>query len=58
MGRLHEYQIIGRKLPSEKEPVPRLFRMRIFAPNEVVAKSRVWLLLSKRKNVKKAAVVN
>ncbi|ORX82905.1 60S ribosomal protein L20A [Basidiobolus meristosporus CBS 931.73] len=48
-------RIIGRKLPSEKEPVPRLFRMRIFAPNEVVAKSRFWYFLTKLKKVKKAA---
>ncbi|KAG9302285.1 hypothetical protein G9A89_008776 [Geosiphon pyriformis] len=55
MGRLHEYQVVGRKLPSAKVPVPRLYRMRLFAPNEVVAKSRFWYFLKKLKKVKKAA---
>lgn len=54
MGRFQEYQVIGRKLPSEKEPQPKLFRMRIFAPNDVVAKSRFWYFLRKLRKVKKA----
>ncbi|KAJ1676526.1 60S ribosomal protein L20B, partial [Spiromyces aspiralis] len=50
---LHEYQIVGRKLPTDKEPSPKLYRMRIFAPNEVVAKSRFWYFLSKLRKMKK-----
>ncbi|CAG8473911.1 7023_t:CDS:2 [Ambispora gerdemannii] len=53
--KLHEYQVVGRKLPSAKEKVPRLYRLRLFAPNEVVAKSRFWYFLKKLKKVKKAA---
>jgi hypothetical protein len=41
MSRLSEYQVVGRKLPTEKEPVPKIYRMRLFAPNTV------WLLLYK-----------
>lgn len=41
-------------LPSEKLPQPKLYRMRLFAPNEVVAKSRFWYFLKKLKRVKKA----
>jgi large subunit ribosomal protein L18Ae len=55
MSRLHEYQIIGRKQPTDKEPVPRLYRMRIFAPNDVVAKSRFWYFLKQVAKVKKAS---
>ncbi|KAJ1935774.1 60S ribosomal protein L20B, partial [Linderina pennispora] len=51
---LHEYQVIGRRLPTEQEPTPKLFRMRIFAPNEVVAKSRYWYFLSKLHKAKRA----
>ncbi|RAL67836.1 hypothetical protein DID88_008562 [Monilinia fructigena] len=55
MGRLREYQVIGRHLPSEANPAPKLYRMRIFAPNTVVAKSRFWYFLMKlRKRSKKA----
>lgn len=53
-GRLREYQVIGRHLPSEANPTPKLFRMRIFAPNNVVAKSRFWYFLGKLKKIKKA----
>lgn len=42
---LQEYQIVGRHLPTEAEPNPKIYRMRIFAPNEVVAKSRFWYFL-------------
>lgn len=45
MGGLTEYQVVGRHLPTESEPTPKIFRMRIFAPNEVVAKSRFWYFL-------------
>ncbi|KAJ3046761.1 60S ribosomal protein L20 [Rhizophlyctis rosea] len=55
MGRLNEYQVVGRRIPTEKEPVPKLFRMRLFAPNEVVAKSRFWYFLKQVNKVKKAS---
>ncbi|KUI70943.1 60S ribosomal protein L20-B [Cytospora mali] len=54
MGRLQEYQVIGRHLPTETNPTPALYRMRIFAPNEVVAKSRYWYFMRGLKKVKKA----
>lgn len=55
MSRLNEYQVIGRRLPTDNEPEPKLFRMRIFAPNTVVAKSRYWYFLQKLHKVKKAS---
>ncbi|KAJ3087948.1 60S ribosomal protein L20 [Quaeritorhiza haematococci] len=55
MGRLQEYQVVGRKRPTANEPVPKLYRMRIFAPNEVVAKSRFWYFLKQVRKVKKAS---
>lgn len=53
-GRLKEYQVIGRHLPTETNPTPKLYRMRVFAPNTVVAKSRFWYFLMKLRKVKKA----
>ena len=53
-GRLTEYQVIGRHLPTETNPTPKLYRMRIFATNTVVAKSRFWYFLMKLRKVKKA----
>jgi len=51
---LQEYQVIGRLLPNDANPSPKLYRMRIFAPNDVVAKSRFWYFLSKLRKIKKA----
>jgi large subunit ribosomal protein L18Ae len=42
---LQEFQVVGRHLPTTNEPNPKIYRMRIFAPNEVVAKSRFWYFL-------------
>ncbi|GJE86447.1 60S ribosomal protein L18A [Phanerochaete sordida] len=52
---LSEYQVVGRHLPTEAEPSPKIYRMRIFAPNEVVAKSRFWYFLRQLKKVKQAS---
>ncbi|GCB74115.1 large ribosomal subunit protein eL20 isoform X2 [Scyliorhinus torazame] len=54
-GTLKEYKVIGRRLPSTKEPNPALYRMRIFAPNHIVAKSRFWYFISLMKKLKKSA---
>ncbi len=55
MSRFSEYQVVGRRVPTEKEPTPKLFRMRLFAVNEVVAKSRFWYFLKQVNKVKKAS---
>merc|ERR1739844_81117 len=52
-GTLKEYTVIGRKLPTEAEPVTPLYRMRIFAPDHVVAKSRFWYFLRQLRKFKK-----
>ncbi|KAI9660803.1 MAG: 60S ribosomal protein L20 [Alyxoria varia] len=54
MGRLQEYLVIGRHLPSDKNPTPKLYRMRIFASDHIVAKSRFWYFLGKLRKIKKA----
>lgn len=51
---LREYKVVGRLLPSVKNPTPPLYRMRIFAPNHVVAKSRFWYFVSQLRKMKKA----
>lgn len=50
---LREFQIIGRRNSSSAEPSPQLYKMRVFAPNEVVAKSRFFYFLRKLKKIKK-----
>jgi len=51
---LKEYEVIGRKLPTEKEKTTPLYKMRIFAPDRIVAKSRFWYFLRQLKKFKKS----
>jgi large subunit ribosomal protein L18Ae len=39
-------------LPNDKDPNPQLYRMRLFAKNELIAKSRFWYFLSRLMKVK------
>jgi large subunit ribosomal protein L18Ae len=47
------FQVIGRKAPTEKEPNPPALRMKIFAKNEVQAKSRFWYFVHQMRKMKK-----
>ncbi|KAI3964989.1 hypothetical protein MKW92_050756 [Papaver armeniacum] len=50
----HQYQVVGRALPTEKEDTPKIYRMKLWATNEVRAKSKFWYFLRKLKKVKKS----
>lgn len=51
---MKEFEVIGRKLPTEKEKSTPLYKMRIFAPDAIVAKSRFWYFLRQLKKFKKS----
>ena len=59
---LKEYHVVGRKVPVPPNEVkktpgdmsPQIFRMRIFAPNEVIAKSRYWYFMHQFSKAKKS----
>ncbi len=53
MGRYHLYQVVGRKAPTDNEPTPPVFRMKIFARNEIMAKSRFWYFMHQMRKMKK-----
>ncbi|KAK7822162.1 hypothetical protein U0070_000726 [Myodes glareolus] len=54
-GTLREYKVVGRCLPTPKCHTPPLYRMHIFAPNHVVAKSHFWYFVSQLKKMKKSS---
>ena len=54
-GTLPEYKVVGRCLPTPKCHTLPLYRMLIFAPNHVVAKSRFWYFVSQVKKMKKSS---
>lgn len=39
------YQIIGRMKPSEKDPEPKVYRMKLFARDDVCARSKFWYFI-------------
>jgi len=49
-----QYCVLARQNPSKNNKDPVVYRMKIFAKNTVVAKSRVWYFLNHMKKVKKA----
>ncbi len=38
----HQYQVVGRHLPTEKEPEPTVYRMKLWATDPVRARSKFW----------------
>merc|ERR1712167_18924 len=52
-SKYHEYQVVGRMVPTEKYPETKIYRMKLFAPNDVIAKSKFWYFMSKLRRVKK-----
>jgi len=52
---LREYQVIGRPKPTEANKHPKVYKMKIFAPSPVHAKSRFWYFLSRSWKSKAAA---
>eukprot|EP01053_Blabericola_migrator_P008126 Blabericola_migrator_1__8125@NODE_4191_length_1286_cov_235_509434_g2596_i0_p1_GENE_NODE_4191_length_1286_cov_235_509434_g2596_i0NODE_4191_length_1286_cov_235_509434_g2596_i0_p1_ORF_typecomplete_len212_score40_05Ribosomal_L18A/PF01775_17/1_1e48_NODE_4191_length_1286_cov_235_509434_g2596_i078638 len=52
--KLSQYLVAGRLLPTEKDSNPPAYRMKIYARNSVVAKSRFWYFMRKLQRVKKA----
>merc|ERR1719482_2453879 len=53
-ARMHQYQIVGRAAPTPKNPTPKIYRMRLFARNVVLAKSRFWYFMKKINKAKKS----
>jgi large subunit ribosomal protein L18Ae len=51
---LKHYVVVARPTPTKKNPAPKIYRMAIFAPNTVVAKSRTWYFLSSLRKLKRA----
>lgn len=45
---------MGRKLPTEQDPNPKVYALRLFAANEVVAKSKFWYHLRRQLKTKAA----
>jgi hypothetical protein len=38
----HQYQVVGRHVPTETQPEPEVFRMKLWALDAVKARSKFW----------------
>jgi len=52
-GIMRQYQVVGRKAPTDDVPNPEAYRMIIFAPNAVIAKSKFWYYMHQFRKMKK-----
>jgi len=52
-GIMRQYQVVGRRAPTEENPNPEAFRMILFAPNETIVKSKFWYYLHQFHKMKK-----
>lgn len=51
---IRHYLVVGRKKQTEKSQDNKIFKMRIFAKNPILAKSKFWYFLRRMNKVKKA----
>mmetsp|Transcript_9482 Transcript_9482/g.29240 ORF Transcript_9482/g.29240 Transcript_9482/m.29240 type:complete len:178 (-) Transcript_9482:36-569(-) len=50
---IREFSVVGRRRPSDEDPNPTVYRMRLFAPTATHATSRFWYFMSKYRKMKK-----
>ena len=50
---MRHYQVVGRKAPTDENPNPEAYRMIVFAPNAVIAKSKFWYYMHQFRKMKK-----
>lgn len=50
------FQIIGRMKPSEKDPEPKVYRMKLFARDDVCARSKFWYFIRCARALRRAAL--
>ncbi len=50
---VHQYLVVGRASPTERNPHPKIYKMRIFSDDVVRAKSKFWYYLKRLNKVKK-----
>jgi large subunit ribosomal protein L18Ae len=52
-GKMRQYQVVGRKAATAEVTNPEAYRMIIFAPNPVIAKSKFWYYMHQFRKMKK-----
>merc|ERR1712196_677085 len=50
----HQYEVIGRHVPTEREPNPKAYRIKLYTRSEAQARSRFWYFIRRLVKMKKA----
>lgn len=50
---VRQYWVVGRENPSEENPDPTCYRIRVFGKNAVIARSQFWYEMKRQKKVRK-----
>ena len=50
---VRQYWVAGRQTPSEENPNPTVYRIRVFAKNIVIARSQFWYEMKRQNKVRK-----
>merc|ERR1719231_1592371 len=50
---INQYWVVGRQSPSEANPEPTCYRIRVFAKNTVIARSRFWYQMKRQNKVRR-----
>lgn len=50
---VRQFLVVGRALPTEANPEPTLYRMRVFARDAVLARSKYWYHMKRQHKVRK-----
>merc|ERR1719399_908612 len=55
MSLFHQYEVVGRPKPSERDPNPKAYRIKLFSKNETNAKSRFWYFIRRIVKMKRSS---
>merc|ERR1712118_512574 len=55
MSGFRQYEVVGRHKPTERDPNPKAYRIKLFSKNEANAKSRFWYFIRLIVKMKKAS---
>merc|ERR1719240_2139041 len=53
-ARVHQYELVGRAAPTQKNPVPKIYKLKLFAKNPVIARSKFWYFMKKINKAKRS----
>merc|ERR1712118_31785 len=54
MSVFHQYEVTGRHVPTERDPNPKAYRIKLFSKNETNARSRFWYFIRRVVKMKKS----